>query len=260
MLDGRKQRMDNAVWINAMQHVGEQISKKDMDALEKKTIAEIKATVKGKKAAIAWSGGKDSIVLADICRRAGIKDSMIALSGLEYPAFETWVTENAPEGCAIVRTKQDLQWLAKHPHMIFPQDATTAAHWFSIVQHAAQRAYFRENNLDILLLGRRKADGNYVGRGTNIYSDAKGITRYSPLSEWGHIHILAYIHYHALPLPPIYEWKNGYLCGTHPWPARQHTGSVENGWREVYEIDPSIVQQAAEIIPDAAKCLEVIGK
>jgi hypothetical protein len=61
-------------------------------------------------------------------------------------------------------------------------------------------------------------------------------------------------------MPPIYEWQNGYLCGTHPWPARQHTGSAENGWREVYDIDPSIVQSAAEVIPDAARFLEVIGK
>lgn len=260
MLDSRKQRMDNAAWIDAMQHVEEQISRKEIEALAKQTISEIKGNTKGKKAAFAWSGGKDSIVLADICSRAGIKDSMIALSGLEYPAFDAWVTQNAPKGCTIIRTKQDIQWLAKHPHMIFPQDSTTAAHWFSIVQHAAQRKYYKDAGLDLLLLGRRKADGNYVGKGSNIYSDSKGVIRYSPLSEWGHIHILAYIHYHALPMPPIYEWQNGYLCGTHPWPARQHTGSAENGWREVYDIDPSIVQSAAEVISDAARFLEVIGK
>ena len=259
MLDGRKQHMDNAAWIEAVQHIEDHVSKKEIDDLAKKTVAEIKATVKGKKAAFAWSGGKDSIVLADICLRAGVKDSMIALSMLEYPAFDAWATENAPEGCTVIRTKQDLQWLAKHPQMIFPQDSATAAHWFSIVQHAAQRKYYKDADLDVLLLGRRKADGNYVGKGSNVYSDSKGITRYSPLSEWGHKHILAYIHYHALPLPPIYDWQNGYLCGTHPWPARQHTGSVENGWHEVYEIDPSIVKNAAEVIPGAAKFLEVIG-
>ena len=42
-------------------------------------------------------------------------------------------------------------------------------------------------------------------------TDGKGITRFSPLSDWSHEHILAFIHYHQLPLPPIYGWANGYL-------------------------------------------------
>lgn len=57
-------------------------------------------------------------------------------------------------------------------------------------------------------------------------------------------------------LPPIYGWKNGYLCGTHPWPARQWTGSIENGWREVYDIDPGIVLAAAEKIDSARAFLK----
>ena len=56
--------------------------------------------------------------------------------------------------------------------------------------------------------------------------------------------------------PNIYGWKNGYLCGTHPWPARQWTGGTENGWREVYDIDPSIVIEAAEKIESARAFLK----
>ena len=125
-----------------------------------------------------------------------------------------------------------------------------------IVQHRAQREYFKAHELDVIILGRRRADGNYVGRNSNIYTDGKGVTRFSPLAAWKHEHILAYIHYHQLPLPPIYGWKNGYLCGTHPWPARQWTGSIENGWREVYDIDPSIVLAAAEKIDSARAFLK----
>ena len=92
--------------------------------------------------------------------------------------------------------------------------------------------------------------------GTKIYTDGKGVTRFSPLAAWSHEHVLAYIHYHQLPLPPIYGWKNGYLCGTHPWPARQWTGGTENGWREVYDIDSSIVIEAAEKIESARAFLK----
>ena len=93
-----------------------------------------------------------------------------------------------------------------------------------------------------------------------MHTDGKGITRFSPLSDWSHEHILAFIHYHQLPLPPIYGWSNGYLCGTHPWPARQWTSSEENGWREVYTIDKSVVTTASDYLPGARAYLEAVER
>ena len=257
---GRKQRTRNDAWLSAMDNIEDAVSRQELDDLSGKTIEAIQNTTADKKAAYAWSGGKDSIVLGKLCEAAGITDSMIGVCDLEYPAFMQWVEQNKPASCEVINTRQDMKWLAKHPEMLFPQDSTTAARWFHIVQHRAQRMYFKEHSLDVLLLGRRRADGNYVGKNSNSYTDRTGVTRFSPLAEWKHEHILAYIHYNNLPLPPIYGWKNGYLCGTHPWPARQWTGSEENGWREIYEIDPSIVETAASAIPNAAQFLRGIEK
>lgn len=170
-----------------------------------------------------------------------------------------WIEENKPQSCEIINVGLDLDWLAKHEKMLFPQDSSIAGHWFSIVQHKAQREYFLRNELDMILLGRRRADGNYTGKGGNIYTDSKGVTRFSPIADWTHEQVLAFIYYNEIPLPPIYGWKNGYLCGTHPWPARQWTGSTENGWQEVYDIDPSIVTAAAEKIESAKRFLEKGG-
>lgn len=247
----RKQSATNAEWLEAVKEIENTVPKTEITELTEKAISEIKSKTAGKKCAYAWSAGKDSIVLGDVCRKSGITDSMIAVTDLEYPAFLNWIEENKSENCTLINVGYDIEWLSKHQNLIFPQDSATAAHWFSIVQHKAQRQYFKENNLDIILLGRRKADGNYVGKGDNLYTDGKGVTRYSPLSEWSHEHLLAYIYYNKLSLPPIYGWKNGYVCGTHPWPARQWTGSIENGWKEVYEIDKSIVEKAAEYIQSA---------
>lgn len=257
---GRKQRIDNKAWLDAVAAVEDTVSREELDELTAATVEEVQAAVRGKRTAYAWSAGKDSIVLGHICEAAGVTDSMIGLCDLEYPAFAAWAQENKPAGCEVINTHQDLEWLAKHPEMLFPQDSATAGRWFAIVQHRAQREYFKAHELDVIILGRRRADGNFVGRGSNIYTDRKGVTRYSPLAAWGHEHVLAYIHYHQLPLPPIYEWKNGYLCGTHPWPARQWTCSIENGWREVYDIDQSIVTAAAEKIESARAFLEGVIK
>lgn len=256
---GRKQRITNEAWLEAVATIETAVPRDELDKLVAATQEDIRATVEGKRAAYAWSAGKDSIVLGHICEAAGVTASMIGVCDLEYPAFTTWVQENKPSGCEVINTHQGLDWLAKHPEMLFPQESATAGRWFSIVQHRAQREYFKAHDLDIIILGRRRADGNFVGRGVNIYTDGKGVTRFSPLAAWSHEHVLAYIHYHQLPLPPIYGWKNGYLCGTHPWPARQWTGSTENGWQEVYDIDPSIVTAAAEKLESARAFLEGVG-
>ena len=257
---GRKQNIKNDAWLEALENIETAVSRQELDALVDTTVEDIRAKISVQNAAYAWSGGKDSIVLGKLCEMAGATSSMIGMCNLEYPAFMQWVEENKPNGCEVINTGQDLEWLSKHPEMLFPQNSAAAAHWFSLVQNRAQKEYFKAHNLDILILGRRRADGNYVGRKSYIYTDGKGVTRYSPLADWPHEHILAFIHYYRLPLPPIYGWHNGYLCGTHPWPARQWTGSEENGWREVYNIDPSIVITAAKLLLGARAYMEVAGK
>lgn len=199
---GRKQNISNDAWLEAVAAIEQTVPREELDALTASTVEDIRATTEGERTAYAWSGGKDSIVLAKVCEMAGVTDSMIGVCNLEYPVFMAWVEANRPEGCEVINTGQDLEWLSKHPEMLFPQDSKTAAQWFSIVQHRAQRLYFKAHKLDSIILGRRRADGNYVGRKSNIYTDVKGITRFSPLSDWSHEHILAFIHYHQLPLPP----------------------------------------------------------
>ena len=253
---GRKQRIKNADWMETFGKIEQLVSKKELDRLVEKTVKDIRSKTRGKKSAYAWSGGKDSLVLGEICRQAGIIPCVLVVCNLEYGAFTEWVKRHKPPELSVVNTGQDLKWLAAHPQMLFPQDSKCAAGWFQIVQHRGQNKYYKECGLDMMLLGRRRADGNYVGRGDNIYTNGQGVTRYSPLSDWTHEQILAYIHYYNLEMPPIYSWKNGYLCGTHPWPARQWTGSVENAWAEIYGIDSSIVTEAAGNIQSAKDFLK----
>lgn len=256
ILLGRKQRIKNSDRIDTFGRIEQLVSKKELDQLVEKTVKEIKKKTEGKKTAYAWSGGKDSLVLGEICRCAGITSCVLVICNLEYREFMEWIEAHKPQELSIINTGQDIKWLSAHPRMLFPQDSKYAARWFQIVQHKGQAKYYKENELDMLLLGRRRADGNYVGKGDNIYTNSQGVTRYSPLSDWTHEQILAYIHYYNLEMPPIYGWKNGYLCGTHPWPSRQWTGSVENAWSEIYEIDSCIVKEAAEYIPSAKVFLE----
>lgn len=257
---GRKQGSKNADWEKTFREIRHLVPRGELEQLISKTVKDVREKTKGKRAAYAWSGGKDSLVLGGICQQAGVIPCVLVICNLEYRAFMEWAGAHKPPGLSVVNTGQDIGWLAAHPQMLFPQDSKRAAQWFQIVQHRGQAKYCRENGIGMLLLGRRKADGNYVGKGGNAYTDRQGVEKYSPLAEWTHEQVLAYIHYHGLEMPPIYGWKNGYLCGTHPWPARQWTGSIGNAWAEIYGIDPSIVAGAAGHIQSAKEFLEALGR
>lgn len=249
---GRKQSSPNSTWLDAVRDIEKLVTKDELDEAVATVSKQLRATVSGKNVAFAWSGGKDSIVLADICAKNGITKCVYAHAGeLEYPAFLKWCLENRPADCEVIDVGLNLEWLAKHPYLLFPRNCRTAYRWYQLVQQTAIRKYFREHKLDMILVGHRKADGNYVGRGTNISRNGAGVVRYSPLADWTHELVLAYIHYYGLALPPIYGWENGYRCGTHPWPARMYTASIGEGFREVYAIDPTVVEKAAAYIPEA---------
>lgn len=185
---------------------------------------------------------------------------MMSASHLDYPAFTRWVHDHRPDDLTIVNTGQDLHWLAQRPHMLFPQGAH-GPKWFTTINHKGQNRYYRDHDLDMLLLGRRTADGNYTGpKGQNLYTNTKGITRYSPLSAWTHEAVFALIERDNITLPPIYDWPRGYQVGTGPWPARQWTRDVDHGFEEVWTIDPDVIRHAAPHLPQAADWLARTGK
>jgi 3'-phosphoadenosine 5'-phosphosulfate sulfotransferase (PAPS reductase)/FAD synthetase len=262
-----RQFATNEQFQHAWQNIEDIISFSEIDALIASTLDEIAQVTKDKKVAYAWSGGKDSQALSAVlsieavARGLRFERCMIALADdFEFPAFLEWLDEYMPEQCSQITTNTTWAWLKKNPHMLFPNDTKLTGRWFKKVQHSGQETYFHQENLDMLILGRRRADGNYVdkGDGTGIYSNARGVTYYSPLRHWTHEQVLAACHYYLMPLPPFYEWENGWRNGTGPWPAREDTKTIANGWRMVYGIDPDIVTEAANHLPSARDFLATL--
>jgi hypothetical protein len=104
------------------------------------------------------------------------------LTDLGYPAFLARVTAHMPSfragddgpghGLAHTASGQDLS-----------QDARTAANRLTLVQHAARDPYYQYHQLDMPIMGRRTADGNYMGDPQGIYHNNAGLARHSPV--WG---------------------------------------------------------------------------
>ena len=226
-----------------------------LESLTARTLEEIERACKGRAAAYAWSGGKDSLVLEHLCAQVGITEGVLVITELEVPAFLRWATDAMPDGLSVVKRPLDLPWLAGNSSMLFPCDHTVARRWFRLVQHAGQRSYYRSEHLDLLLLGRRRVDGNYIPTLDGVY-ESQGITRYAPLRDWNHAEIFAYLQTWQIDLPPTYDWPRGFRVGTGPWPARQWCATWEDGWREVFAIDPGVVQGAAEYLNSARAFLD----
>lgn len=254
----RKQSLTNDEWLETVRNIRQIVSRDETDQAIRKTVAEIREKASGKRVAYAWSGGKDSIVLDLLCRMAGVTDSLYVYSNLEYPVFLAWCMEHMPEGCHTINTGLDLKWLKEHPEMLFPKESSVVYKWYRAVQQSGIREYFKQMSLDMMIVGHRKADGNYTGK-DGISTNHEGVTRYAPMADWSHELILATIAYYNLPLPPIYGWKNGYRNGTHAWPCRLNIGSLNEGYQEVYDIDPSIVEEAAYVLDSARTFLEEVG-
>ncbi len=255
----RKQQSAQEDWTGALASAYASPDRERAGALVEQAAARIRARLPllGRRAAYGWSGGKDSQVLRVVAELAGVTDCVLVISELEYPSFLAWATDHMPWGLTVEARPLDLPWLAQHPEMLFPQTAAMAGRWFSSVQHAGQRLYCRREQVDVLLLGRRRADGNFVGRnGADCYRDRDGFVRYSPLADWSHEDVLCVLGAHAIPLPPCYSWPRGFRVGTGAWAARQWCRDEMDGWAEVHAIDPSVVRHAASLLPGARAFLE----
>jgi len=252
----RKQRSTQEDWTATLEDAYARPDRARADDLVGRAAEALRARLSdAARPAYGWSGGKDSQGLRIVADAAGLTTAVSVISELEYPAFLEWLTDNMPHDCWVEDVGLDLDWLRLHPEMLFP-DGPHAAKWFSLLQHSGQRAYCRSEGCDLLVLGRRTADGNFIGRGENEYVDRGGFIRYSPIADWTHEDLLCVLGAHASPLPPCYWWPRGFRVGTGPWPARQWCPDRAAGWAEVTEIDPRVTELAAEAnIPGAEEAL-----
>lgn len=243
VLGMRNRTTDEEAWA-VYDRIETLVSRAQLDALETRTLAELRRVTHGHTCALAWSGGKDSLVLYELADQAGITQGVCGLTrDLEYPAMEQWLAAYTPQGITLWRRPIDYAWLLTHQDWLFPRTADQRGP--QMIWQVAQDEYCAARGCDLLLLGRRRLDENFVGRdGSGLYL-ARGVWRYNPLRDWTHEEVLASLHYHRIALPPLYGWYNGFTEGTHPWPRRGHTRDDADAWAQLASIDASIVEEAA---------------
>lgn len=255
---GSKASVSNDEWLAVYNNIENIISEDAVESATQDIIAEIELLSESKNVAYAWSGGKDSLVLGDLCERAGVTRCMMGRTNLEYPEFMDWVDENKPSELFIMNSGYDINWLSQNLDMLFPDSSALNSRWLRISHNDSQRRYYQMAELDMMIFGRRIIDGNSLSRESKVRTLADGRSQYNPLTFWSHEEIFGYIHYNGIELPPIYEWSNGFVQGTHQWAQRKRNQTIQNTWAEVYEIDSTIPLYAMEHIESAKLFMESI--
>lgn len=257
MLQKKQGIKSNQEWLAAFEKSTELYSKEYINDLEKKTIEHIKKVSAGfNNICNGWIAGKDSIVLHHILKKSGIKSTPIMWRGInEYPCMIDWIKKNKPENLVEeVIDKFNFDFLEKNPTYLFMQ-GDTRQKWMS-VKWRRQKADIKKHNFDLFIVARRLKDGNQCGLKTNDFVvDSKGYKTYSPLAEWNHEEMFAYIKYNKLELPPFYNFKRGFLVGSvamGEWTEYAVLDLTENDvWNELWKIDKNIVINASKHLTSA---------
>lgn len=117
------------------------------------------------------------------------------------------------------------------------------------------------HGFDLFIAGRRLKDGNQCGKADDDFTvQKKGYVTFSPLADWSHEELLAYIRYNGIELPPFYNFPRGFMIGSiamGEWTEYACLDkTVAQVWDEIYMIEPSLVIEASKHLTSAKTYLD----
>jgi predicted phosphoadenosine phosphosulfate sulfurtransferase len=176
---------------------------------------EVEEAAKNQRLALAWSGGKDSIVLQHILQGIDfveIQQVSNPTYPIHFPDSARWLYANTPEKTKIFDMGFDRQKIIE---IAFPKNSLEMKSWLQPKWRVFKNRQ-KEISLDWTLFGRRTDDGNKIMR--EKHRNGQGMKTWCPLMDWSNEEIAAYISHFGVRLPPDYGFYNGFRYGLRTWP------------------------------------------
>lgn len=209
----------------------------------------------GPDCAIAFSGGKDSIVVAHIAAQMGIRKAIVDRT-FYFTKQHNDITRYAEELGLECVFPETITWkhLLANEEMYFPQRAdkkylsVSMRQWKSIPKGA------KELGSKTLLYGRRLGENNassdfMVGR--NGYGIAL------PIRTWTTLEVWEYMRDNNLRIPWVYRTKFAEYLNNAPWITL--IGSKQWCWQVVFDTEQAVVHEASERGLPSAKTFFELG-
>lgn len=189
---------------------------------------------------LAFSGGKDSIVMAHIAARVlGTGDAVCEVSF----AF----TQDVTDYCTIAKAlglrcrfahRLSMDWLRRHQHLMFA-DLKAQGELYAKRQQATVRGHASKHGYTGVVFGRRREE-NTVPRWLYQTSDKRW--QCHPIYDWSTANVWQYIEQQGLPYPRIYDSPIGRLEGADPWVGVSMSNAAAhglNGYDLIWDYDPT---------------------
>jgi 3'-phosphoadenosine 5'-phosphosulfate sulfotransferase (PAPS reductase)/FAD synthetase len=203
---------------------------------------------------IAFSGGKDSIVTAHLCRQHGILKSITEQSFMFTRSLSQTKAIGKSLGLDMAfESGLSWEWLEDNQAFCAPP-MHLQSKLYAMRQQKTVKRMAKVNGFTGVAYGRRLQENTVKA---SIYQTADGQFQCHPLRTWKTQDIWTYIHSNKLSFPDLYQHEIGKKEGfTHfLLPPEHFDGCV---WKAIYNYEPAVVQRMATFHAPARRYLETI--
>ncbi len=197
----------------------------------------VKALKTGSKPLVAFSGGKDSIVVAHMANQLGVSNYVCETSFYFDKQLQSIKSIANHLGInPVYKNSLDLAWLYKNRDLIFSSDTKRRAWSFSVRQQRTVKRQAKLIGAGIQIFGRRTEENSVKAA---IYQTEHGLQCH-PIRDWREQDVWEYFYKYGIPIPFIYSTEFGKIEGNAPFYTlnSKNCGGVNAAWKICSSIDP----------------------
>lgn len=207
--------------------------------MEKKAIKTIQKNCPPVESIVMFSGGKDSLVVMDLARKAGIKKSVYIKSPLEFKQTIKYV-EKFPDVDIIGFNKDFFELCQK---LCIP---SRRMKWCCTVYKLTPIAiYNRKNNIKYNIRGVRREESSNREDYDEIGDKKFPWVTVDPILDWTDKDVWRYIRKYNLPINPLYQVINRVGCWCCPFNSKKDWGAARDLMPQEYKKFKELINESS---------------